>query len=136
MGRTLRIGIAGKRGLSFVAGLRAFPEVQIAAFCERDPQAVAQGAQTHDIPLCFDDFAAMLDYVDAVVVATPMNLHVPQSLLALQAGKDVLSEVTAASLPRRMLAAARRRYDIGPDVHDGGKLLLSAGECSCPGDGA
>jgi predicted dehydrogenase len=95
-GNTLRIGIAGKRGLSFVSGLRAFPEVQVEAYCERNPQELVQGAQTHGIPRRFADFAAMLDHVDAVIVATPMNLHVPQSLLALQAGKDVLSEVTAA----------------------------------------
>jgi predicted dehydrogenase len=34
--------------------------------------------------------------VDLVIVATPMPLHVPQSVLALQAGKHVLSEVPAA----------------------------------------
>ena len=38
----------------------------------------------------------MLDQIDIVVLATPENLHVPQSILALQAGKHVISEVTAA----------------------------------------
>lgn len=33
--------------------------------------------------------------IDAVVVSTPMQLHVPQSIAALHAGKHVLSEVTA-----------------------------------------
>mgnify|MGYP005837068693 CR=1 FL=1 len=38
----------------------------------------------------------MLDHVDAVAIGTPMPLHVPQAVKALQAGKHVLSEVTAA----------------------------------------
>src|SRR5262249_35394387 len=43
------------------------------------------------------DFDAMLEAdLDAVVIATPMHLHVPQSVAALQKGKHVLSEVTAA----------------------------------------
>ena len=33
--------------------------------------------------------------IDAVVIATPMQLHVPQAILALEAGKHVMSEVTA-----------------------------------------
>lgn len=38
----------------------------------------------------------MLDSdIDAVVVSTPMQLHVPQTIAALQSGKHVLSEVTA-----------------------------------------
>jgi predicted dehydrogenase len=38
----------------------------------------------------------MLNYVDAVVIGTPMQLHVPQAIQALSEGKHVLSEVTAA----------------------------------------
>jgi predicted dehydrogenase len=54
------------------------------------------GAAQYGIPRTYTDYAAMLDAVDAVVIATPMPLHVSQSILALQAGKHVLSEVTAA----------------------------------------
>ena len=92
----LRIGVAGKRGLAFVAGLRSLPDVEISVFCECDPQARQEGADKYNIPQTIADFEPMLEKVDAVVVATPMHLHVPQSLLALQAGKHVLSEVTAA----------------------------------------
>ena len=92
----LRIGIAGKRGLAFVSGFRAVPEVEIAALCERDPGVLREAGAKHSIPQQFTEFDAMLEAVDAVVVATPMPLHVTQSVQALQAGKHVLSEVTAA----------------------------------------
>jgi predicted dehydrogenase len=92
----LRIGIAGKRGLAFVSGFRAVPEVEVTALCERDPGVLHAGSERHGIPRQFTEFEAMLEAVDAVVVATPMPLHVAQSVTALQAGKHVLSEVTAA----------------------------------------
>ncbi len=39
----------------------------------------------------------MLDSdIDLVFVSTPMQLHVPQTLAALKAGKHVMGEVTAA----------------------------------------
>jgi predicted dehydrogenase len=72
----IRVGIAGRRGGAFITGLRAHPRVEVAALCDVNPE--------------------MLDAVDAVVVATPMQFHAPQSILALRAGKHVLSEVTAA----------------------------------------
>jgi predicted dehydrogenase len=95
-GGKLRVGIAGKRGMAFAAGFRAMPQVELAAFCEADTRILNELAERHGIPRTFARFEAMLDAVDIAVVATPMQLHVPQSILALQAGKHVLSEVTAA----------------------------------------
>jgi len=45
----------------------------------------------------YDDYQEMLDRsdLDAVVIATPMPLHVPQSVAALRRGLHVLSEVPA-----------------------------------------
>ena len=67
-------------------------------------------ADRMDIPQRFSHYTDMLEVVDIVVVATPMPLHAPQSIQALQAGKHVLSEVTAAvSLEEcwRLLQAAQ-----------------------------
>ena len=94
--RTLRVGIAGRRGEGFIAGFRAMPQTDVVALCEIDEQVSAQIATRHSIPRQFNRFADMLDAVDIVAIATPMPLHVPQALLALEAGKHVFSEVTAA----------------------------------------
>lgn len=92
----LRIGLAGKRGTAFIAGLRSLPDVEVTAFCELDDRILRETGDRHDIPERFQAYEDLLDRVDAVVVATPMQLHVPQAVAALQAGKHVLSEVTAA----------------------------------------
>jgi predicted dehydrogenase len=92
----LRIGIAGRRGAAFYAGLRAIPDVRIEALCDLDSEWLAAEAQAQGVPRTFTRFVEMLDHVDAVVVATPMQVHAAQSVLALEAGKSVLSEVTAA----------------------------------------
>lgn len=92
----LRIGIAGKRGLEFIAGFRAVPGARVTAFCEKDPEALKSGAARHGIRHTFSEIEQMLPDVDAVVVATPMQHHAQHSILCLNAGKHVLSEVTAA----------------------------------------
>ncbi len=92
----IRVGIVGQRGLAFASGLRALPQVQLAALCDIDATVLQAQAAKHEIPQHFTSYEAMLEQVDAVVVSTPMQLHAAQSILALQAGKHVLSEVTAA----------------------------------------
>ena len=93
----LRIGIAGQRGRAFAGALRAIPGVELAALCNVDATALDRQAEELGIPATgrFTDYEAMLDAVDAVVVSTPMQWHTSQSITALNAGKHVLSEVTA-----------------------------------------
>lgn len=93
---SIRVGIVGQRGRAFVSGLRALPQVEVAALCELDPERLQQQGDALEIEKRFLHYEDMLEQVDAVVVATPMQLHAVQSIQALQAGKHVLSEVTAA----------------------------------------
>jgi len=92
----IRVGIVGRRGASAVRGLRAVEGIEVAAFCEIDPAALEEQTREHGVEKGFLNFEEMLDHVDAVAIGSPMQLHVPQAILALQAGKHVLSEVTAA----------------------------------------
>lgn len=92
----LKIGIAGVRGLSAMMGFHALPDVQVAALCDLDTGLLAKMAAQHGIPHTYRVYEDMLESgIDAVVIATPMQCHVPQALAALEAGKHVLSEVTA-----------------------------------------
>lgn len=92
----IRVGIVGQRGGAFVAGLRAHPDVELAALCEIDPMRLQEAGERFSVAGRFTRYEEMLEHVDAVIVATPMHLHASQSIAALQAGKHVLSEVTAA----------------------------------------
>lgn len=93
----IKIGIAGVRGLSALMGLQNIEDVQIAAMCDLDEAHLNDAADRigGDIKKyrVFDD---MLESdIDAVIIATPMQCHVPQAIAAMEAGKHVMSEVTA-----------------------------------------
>lgn len=92
----IRIGIAGQRGGDFITGLKAIASADLVAFCEIDEERLHRLADKYDVQGRFTRFEEMLDAVDAVVVATPMQWHAPQTIMALKAGKHVMSEVTAA----------------------------------------
>lgn len=96
MDKKLKVGIAGGRGLSTLMGFKAIEGVEIAALCDLDADLLAQKSLEHGIPHTYRVFDDMLESdIDAVVIATPMQCHVPQAIAALEAGKHVLSEVTA-----------------------------------------
>lgn len=92
----LKIGIVGVRGLSTMMGFNAFSDVKVEAICDLDVELMDSMAAKYDIPKKYRIYEDMLDSdIDAVVIATPMQCHVPQVLTALEAGKHIMSEVTA-----------------------------------------
>ena len=110
----LKIGLVGAagRGGTF---RRAFEAngARIHAVCDIDAQKVASCAETMGAPEKYTDYEQMLDRgsIDAVVIGTPMPLHAPQAILALERGRHVLSEVPAGvSIEecRRLVAACAR----------------------------
>jgi predicted dehydrogenase len=98
MSSDLLFGLVGApRGASFIRSLRALPGVHVAALCDTSIETLNAIADQHAIEHRYTAYEAMLaSDLDAVVVASPMPFHAPQSVMALQAGKHVLSEVPAA----------------------------------------
>ena len=128
MPSTLQVGIVGRRGASTAAGLRA-AGATVSAVCELDPETLTRLGDQLDVPpkRRFTNYLDLLaSDVDAVVVGTPMHLHAPQCIAALDAGKHALSEVTAAvSLGQcRDLLAATRRAGL-----TGGLYMLAENYC-------
>ncbi len=96
MSKTIKVGIAGGRGLSTLMGFKSIEGVEVAAMCDLDADLLEKVSKEHSIPHTYRVFDDMLESdIDAVVIATPMHCHVPQALAAIEAGKHVLSEVTA-----------------------------------------
>ena len=92
----LKVGLAGARGLSFIGGFRSIPGVSVEALCDLNEDLLKSTAAKYGISKTYRVFEDMLESdIDAVVIATPMQCHVPQALSALEAGKHVMSEVTA-----------------------------------------
>jgi predicted dehydrogenase len=92
----MKIGIAGIRGLSTLMGFNHIEGVEVSALCDLDEGILASQSLKYNIPKTFRVFEDMLmSDIDAVVISTPMQCHVPQAILALEAGKHVMSEVTA-----------------------------------------
>jgi predicted dehydrogenase len=112
----LRVGLIGAGANTrarHIPGLRAQPQVEIVAVCNRRPASTAAVARDYGIPrTCerWEDVVAAED-IDAVVIGTWPYLHCPITLAALAAGKHVLTEARLslnAAEAHRMLAASRR----------------------------
>ena len=92
----LKVGIVGARGLSTMMGFRDLPDVEVSAICDLDEDLLKEKQEKYNVPHTYRIYEDMLESdIDAVVIATPMQCHVPQAIAALQAGKHVMSEVTA-----------------------------------------
>ncbi|MGC9320091.1 MAG: Gfo/Idh/MocA family protein [Armatimonadota bacterium] len=95
----IRFGIIGavRRGSSFVRTLQAHPRAELVALCDIQEQKLEEAAEELGLSLAFTSDEEMIDSgeVDAVIVATPMPLHVPQAVMALDRDIHVLSEVPA-----------------------------------------
>jgi predicted dehydrogenase len=101
----IKVGIVGVRGLSVVGAMKAMPDdVKITAICDLDEGCLSWAKEEieKDNPnagdlKAFRIYEDMIEKgdIDAVVISTPMQCHVPQAITALQAGKHVMCEVTA-----------------------------------------
>lgn len=93
----LKVGIVGGRGLSTVAGFKNRPELcEVTAICDLDDEVLDRAVERYNIPHRYRIYEDMLESdIDAVVIATPMQCHVPMAIQALESGRHVLSEVTA-----------------------------------------
>src|SRR5581483_10508785 len=98
---TLRIGLIGAGANTrarHIPGLRALPQVEIVAVCNRRPESTAAVARDCGIPRTCEQWQDVVhaDDIDAIVIGTWPYLHCPITLAALAAGKHVLTEARLA----------------------------------------
>ena len=76
----IKIGIVGPRGLATVEGFRSFEDVEITAFCDINEEILNNCAAAYNIPKKYRVYEDMLESdIDAVLIASPMQCHVPQA---------------------------------------------------------
>jgi predicted dehydrogenase len=100
MSDLLRIGIVGAagRGRSFFAAFNAHAQARVHAVCDLNAEGAQRVAEENDVDRVYTDYDCMLadGEIDLVVIGTPMPLHAPQAIAALEGSVHVLSEVPAA----------------------------------------
>ena len=99
MNSKLKVGIVGApRGSGFIRAFQTVSETELVAICDLNPDVLERVGKAHGIKQRYTDFEKMAHTdLDVIVVSTSMPLHAPQSIIALEAGKHVISEVSAAT---------------------------------------
>jgi len=109
------IGVGGQ-GSGNMRGFNGQPGCQVVAVCDVDAEHREKAAKRIglDARACYNDFRDVIarDDIDAVSVATPDHWHVPTSIAAVRAGKDVYCEkpLTLTIAEGRTLADEVKRY--------------------------
>ena len=93
----VRWGIVGFGDIAAKAvapAIQAHKSSSLEAICRRDKASLDRYARDFNVPSTYTDYTEMLDAggLDAVYVATPVNLHAPQAHAALDRGLHVLVE--------------------------------------------
>ncbi len=102
------IGVGGRRGTDLLRNILVFPEAGVPAVCDinernlkraQDLVSQARGAPPEGYSKGPDDYRRMLERadLDAVLIATPQELHARMAIDAMRAGKFTGSEVPAAT---------------------------------------
>ena len=97
----IRIGVAGAAGAFGTKHLEALSQIEscdITTVMTTKKEQAAEVAQTFGASHSFDNFDDFItsDAHDAVILATPTQMHAGQTIKALQAGKHVLVEIPMA----------------------------------------
>ena len=123
---SVRFGVIGlSRGQGLAKACKAVGGATVTALYDIDSARATHVAAQGGLR-AFDDFETFLaSDIDAVVVASPLQFHASQAIAALNAGKHVLSEVTACLTvddARALVQAAREHCGV-----------YAFGELSLPG---
>lgn len=123
MRKNVRLGLvgAGSIGRAHAGACQDCTGLEVAAVCDVHSGRAKSLSKDFGIPNVFSDYRELVaaDVVDAVSVCTPNNLHMPVTLAAIKAGKDVICEKPLgmnAGQARRMVEAADKA----------GKILMAA----------
>ena len=100
--KVVKLGVVGLKRGGYVAGtVIGDKNVVIRAIADVDPVSLKECKENYEKKgakdfLCFDNYEDLLKSdVDAVYIATDKPLHTKHTLMALEAGKHVISEIPA-----------------------------------------
>jgi predicted dehydrogenase len=118
MARKIQVGVVGPGAMVYYVHLPALqrhPQAEVVAVCGRTPEHTEQFAKKFNIPKAFTDYKEMIKQADleAIVVATPDDLHYEITLQALDAGLHVLCEKPLALTERQAWEMYQKAEQVG-----------------------
>ena len=89
MAEDIKVGMMGTGGVSRIVhlpSLKSHPHAKVVALCGRNQDRAQEVAKKFEIPKVYSDYHEMLEKgaIDAVVIATPDDLHYPMIMAALE----------------------------------------------------
>ena len=127
-GEKVQIGIigTGSRGLFHIKHLVQMPHVEVVALCDNYRPHLEDAAQYYPKAKLYDDYRLLLENRDVrgVIIATPLYLHAPMTLAAMEAGKEVFCEKSMAYTMDEALEVYRRRQQLGRVLFIGQQRLF------------
>src|SRR3978361_422344 len=86
-------------GAEFIPIYQNHPNTNMYAICQRSKDKLAEVGEKYHVEKRFSSFDELIQDpdVDAVHINSPIHLHAPHSIAALQAGKHVACTVPAAT---------------------------------------
>lgn len=114
----IRVAVVGTSGYAesmHLTSIRSHPHAAIRAICGRNTGRARELARRFDIPAVHTDFREMIAAggLDAIVVASPDDLHYEMTMEALDAGLHVICEKPMAMTAEQALAMCARAESAG-----------------------
>ena len=104
--RVAFIGV-GNRGSYLLRNMLKVPGIKVVAICDIDPEALKKGVAAAtaagNSPEGYEEYRKLLDRkdIDAIVIATPVDLHKEMAVASLEVGKNVYCEKPMALTPEQ-----------------------------------
>jgi predicted dehydrogenase len=127
-GHKARIGVIGpgSRGRMLMEMMVKNPKVEIVAVCDDYQPSIDSALELAPRAKVYTDYRKLLenDEIDGVVIAVPLNLHLPIALDAFDAGKHVLCEKSLAMTVADCYAMYRKYRETGKIFFSGQQRLF------------
>lgn len=112
MPETVRVGIVGAGKIAqarHIPLLQEVEDIQVTHAWSRTPETARKAAEKFGIPTVVERWQDIVESpdIDAIVIGTPPNMHLPMTLAAIDAGKHVLCQARMA----RNLSEALKMLD-------------------------
>ncbi|MCE7986279.1 MAG: gfo/Idh/MocA family oxidoreductase [Caldilinea sp. CFX5] len=114
----VRVGVIGTSwyaDLVHLPNLKSHPQAHLAAICGRNAGRTQEMADKYNIPAIYTDYREMITQaqLDAVVIATPDDLHYAMTMAALDAGLHVICEKPLAMNATEARAMTEKAEAVG-----------------------